>query len=63
MTVQKQLEKMITEAAVEIEQAKTERLKNMTFTGVVTEKTLMMFSDSKNLNTPSVVIPTTEFSK
>ncbi len=49
------------QAAVEIEQAKTERMKGMNFNGVVTEKTLMMFSDGKNLNTPSVVIPTTEF--
>lgn len=51
------------QAAVEIEQAKTERMKNMTFTGVVTEKTLMLFSDGKNLNTPSVVIPTSEIGK
>lgn len=48
------------QAAVEIEQAKTERMKGMNFNGVVTEKTLMMFSDGKNLNTPSVVVPTTE---
>lgn len=51
------------QAAVEIEQAKTERMKNMTFNGVVTEKTLMMFSDGKNLNTPSVVVPTSEVGK
>lgn len=51
------------QAAVEIEQAKTERMKGMTFNGVVTEKTLLMFSDGKNLNTPSVVIPTTEIGK
>ena len=51
------------QAAVEIEVAKTERMKNMTFTGVVTEKTLLMFSDGKNLNTPSVVIPSTEIGK
>lgn len=48
------------QAAVEIEHAKTDRLKAMTFNGVVTEKTFMMLSDGKNLNTPSVVVPTTE---
>jgi len=48
------------QAAVEIEQAKTERMKNMTFNGVITEKTFMMVSDGKGLNTPSVVIPATE---
>lgn len=51
------------QAAVEIEQAKTERMKGMNFNGVVTEKTLMMFSDGKNLNTPSVVVPTSEVGK
>lgn len=51
------------QAAVEIEVAKTDRMKGMTFNGVVTEKTLLMFSDGKNLNAPSLVIPTSEVGK
>jgi len=45
------------QAAVEIEQAKTERLKNMNFTGVVTEKTFMSLSDGKSLNKTNLMVP------
>lgn len=44
------------QAAVEIEQAKTERLKNAKISGVVTEKTFMMLSDGKGLNNPTPTI-------
>jgi regulator of protease activity HflC (stomatin/prohibitin superfamily) len=38
------------QAAVEIEQAKSDRLKNANINGVVTEKTFMMLTDGGNLN-------------
>lgn len=44
------------QAAVEIEQAKTERFKNVAIKGVVTEKTMMMITDGDNLNKPNVMI-------
>lgn len=44
------------QAAVEIEQAKTERLKNAKISGVVTEKTFMMLSDGSSLNNPTPTI-------
>lgn len=46
------------QAAVEIEQAKTERFKNVAIKGVVTEKTMMMITDGENLNKPNVMIDT-----
>lgn len=42
------------QALVEIEQAKSDRLKNANISGVVTEKTFMMLTDGKQLNTPNV---------
>jgi regulator of protease activity HflC (stomatin/prohibitin superfamily) len=44
------------QAAVEIEQAKTDRFKNVAIKGVVTEKTMMMITDGDNLNKPSIMI-------
>ena len=38
------------QAAVEIEQAKTERLKNANISGIVTEKTFMMLTDGNKMN-------------
>lgn len=45
------------QAAVEIEQAKSDRLKNANITGVVTEKTFMILTDGKALNNgPTVTV-------
>lgn len=44
------------QASVEIEQAKSDRLKNANISGVVTEKTFMMLTDGKGMNTPNVNI-------
>ena len=43
------------QAAVEIEQAKSDRLKNANISGVVTEKTFMMLTDGGKLNNKPVV--------
>jgi regulator of protease activity HflC (stomatin/prohibitin superfamily) len=42
-------------AAVDIERAKENRLRNMNITGVVTENTIMSVMDGKNLNNPPTV--------
>ena len=44
------------QASIEIEQAKTDRFKNVAIKGVVTEKTMMMITDGENLNKPSIMI-------
>lgn len=41
---------------VDVETAKSDRLKNANINGVVTEKTFMMLTDGKNLNQPTVTI-------
>lgn len=44
------------QAAVEIEQAKTERLKNAKISGVISEKTFLLLSDGAGINKPNVTI-------
>lgn len=44
------------QAAVEIEQAKSDRLKNANITGVVTEKSFMMLTDGNTINKPTPTI-------
>lgn len=46
---------------VDVENAKSDRLKNANISGVVTEKTFMMLTDGKSLNNaPTVTIPVKE---
>lgn len=44
------------QASVEIERAKSDRLKNANISGVVTEKTFMMLTDGNKINNPNVTI-------
>lgn len=48
------------QAAVEIEQAKTERMKNMKITGVIPEGAAMTFIDGKSLNETVMSLPVSQ---